>query len=236
MTNEQSGSEEAFHSHLRLALEASKYPAARAHLDAALAMLEAVVPQNRQALEAVAWMHYADVAERFGDHATSADYNRRLLESDPEDLSSQVGLMRASNKLGNRQDAEEALRRSGEIAERVNDTLTIAMLATVGHLPVDEPARTQRIEKALHDYRQMLEIESPPASSRRYATIQYGLGKLHGYRAESLAGAERVRELREALEAFRLALLVFTAERFPDDNRALVRWLEYYESQLAEAT
>ena len=109
----------------------------------------------------------------------------------------------------------------------------LAMLATIGYLPDEEPARSQRIDEGIHGYRQALETEKPLPSSKRYATIQYGLGKLYGYRAEGLAGPERVQALRDALEAFRSALPVFSAERFPEDHRVLMKLLLHTESQLS---
>ena len=110
------------------------------------------------------------------------------------------------------------------------------MLAAVGYLPSEEPARAKRLEDAIRSHRALLETEKPARSSKRHATLQYELGKLYGYRAEGLTGGERVRSLQDAIDAYRLALEVYSAERFPDDNRVLVQRLRDAENQLNKAT
>jgi tetratricopeptide (TPR) repeat protein len=236
VSKEERDAAENLMAQLKRARDAADYQTARTELDAALAMLDNVAPQHRSDLQAIIWIDYEVIADHFGDHATSVVYSQKLLADEPDDLGSHLSLLRAYQHLGKREEALESLRRSGELAEQSNDTAVLAMLATAGYLPAAEPARAKRIEDAISSYREMLETERPFPASRRHAMIQYGLGRLYGYRAQGQTGPERVRSLQDAVVAYRSALQGYSAERFPDYHRALMRWLGDAEGQLGAAT
>ena len=234
--DQDANSEDRVEAHLKRAWEAGTYEAARAELEAALVELGNVDPEHRRDLESIAWMDYATLAEHFGDFATAAAYNEKVLADDPDDLASHLALSSLSRRLGKPQDAAEYLRRAGALAEQSSKTGVVDMLAAMGYLPADEPARSERIEQAIRSHRAMLEEEKPRRSSKRFATLQYELGKLYSYRSQAQSGAERVRSLEEAINAYRMALGVYSAAKWPDDNRVLLQRLRDAEDQLSQAT
>jgi tetratricopeptide (TPR) repeat protein len=180
-------------------------------------------------------MECADSAERFGDFATALEYREKLLVYDPEDLESQLALLRLYWEVGNSEEVARSLRRSGELADQSNNTAVLDMLASAGYLPSGGPTRPGRLEEAIRSHRAILAAEKPDPSSKEYARIQFVLGGLYKYKAQSQTGAERVESLRDAAKAYQAALGGYSAETFPVENRILRLRLLDAERLLSEA-
>jgi tetratricopeptide (TPR) repeat protein len=222
--------------HLKRAWEAPTFEAARGELDSALSMLDLLSPEDREHIEVIVWINYATLAERFGDSATAVIYNQKLLANDPDDLSSAMSLLSVYRKLGVADLVAGSLQQAGILAERLGDEAALAVLATLGHLPADVSARAARLKQAIGLHVTWLSTEASDKASRRHARTQYGLGRLYVYRAEGLDGPERLDALNEAVRAYRAALDVYSADRFPTQHREIARRLSDAEGHLSAAT
>ena len=232
-TNSASDSIDAY---LKRAWEAATFEAARGDLDCALSLLDSLSSEDRHHIEVIVWINYATLAERFGDSATAVIYNKKLLANDPDDLSSAMSLLSLYRKLDMPDLVAESFQRSGILAERLGDEAALAVLATLGHLPADDPARAARLEQAIRLHASWLNTEASDKASPRHARTQYGLGRLYVHRAERLDGPERIDALNKAVRAYRAALDVYSADRFPRQHREIVRRLGEAEGHLSAAT
>jgi Tetratricopeptide repeat len=220
--------------HLMRALRASEYGTAVQELEAASQELAGLDEDTRRDVESTLWLDYSVIAEHFGDFQTAIKYTELLALRDPTDSYSHLGLARLYGEIGDHEKAAESLRRCGELAEQSGDTKILSVLAAKGHLPKDQDLRARRLADAVAIYREALGDRSPESSPERYAGAQQLLGGLYRAQAELLTGPVRSRKLEEAADAYREALKVYTAEAYPDENRALRATLQYVENLLSD--
>ena len=225
MTKE-TGGEARVEMHLQMAWKAPDFDGARIELDAALEALNDVSPENRRSITAIAWIDYATLAEKFGEFDVAAGFNARLLADDPEDLAANLTQMTLYRRMERPAEVSESLLKCGELAEQKHDIAVLSTLATLGYLPLAEIARAQRIDESIQYWEGVVRLLSPPDSPTRRGTLQYGLGKLYGYKADMQSGMDRRGSLARAIQAFETALSVFTADQYPENHQVVLRRLK----------
>jgi hypothetical protein len=117
-----------------------------------------------------------------------------------------------------------------------NDNKVLAALAVKGHLPRDHDLRARRLADAVEYYRETIDNSSLKSCPERYAGAHQAVAGLSRAQADLQTGTARTAALRQAAEAYREALRVYTPDDHPDENRAVRASLEDIEDLLRRSS